>query len=712
MREQNVQKLIEKNINWNSDVIKWYLNNDSFPDFCWFNWNSVLCAFSNWFWWFLTISSTQNNEFSWLLKRWNIYYQIGNGYFSRISKLFNNDKNYSYQCSNFPNYIDKTDKNWDWMWDITIYNSKCFLETYLRTKKYNTDIYIYEYSKQYSEEEWLDWITWTWEYWTHISDIVKTINSDWTINYSVIWKNWKIIFKESNLHWLSLIDLDKNWYKDIITFEKYKSNDWIEYKLLNIYQYDTEKQKYNLNLKNIDSTSIKNFDINWDWKDDLVIQRLDWRSYIYTNKWFVEWFVQNNEIEWDRFELIDINWDWNRDLISFKFFWWSQDYWTYNIFLRKWTNFEKINDSEWFIWNNLKNWKEKCWTKYLTFYIEKQWKRKYIYFNNVEWKYKWVETLPLLNNDDNFFSCWYQETYWEEIWILEFIDNSWISKLKFFLNWTWNNEFNKKNMYSSEITLRERYQLYSKDIRKLTQSDLNWFTLKPSFQKSRTWKLISPNFWVLLIDKHKNTWTNKFIWRTPRIDTWPYDFLVYEDILWWCWQNCSLFNEMIKNTEFIVAVSKWYYFDLKNALSSEKELLAFHELDWWWYIYWVRAYPWSKFTQKDRTVQWTYWPTDIFELLREATVHSWNVRWKLVQKHKWDKYLKLVIYYHFVRERYSYCEERRKWRRYWYLWEESWEKYYCLNKDEYDYMQKLIPFVRSNEVNTTLVLLWMISENN
>ena len=587
MREQNVKKLIEKNINWNTDVIKWYLNNDSFPDFCWFNWSSVLCAFSNWFWWFLSISSTSNNEFSWLLKRWNIYYQIDNNNNNNIFKLFNNDKNHTNQCSNFQNYIDKTDKNWDWLLDITIYNSKCFLETYLRTKKYNTNIYIYEYSKQYSEEEWLDWITWTWEYWTHISDIVKTINSDWTINYSVIWKNWKIIFKESNLHWLSLIDLDKNWYKDIITFEKYKSNNWIEYKLLNIYQYDTENQKYNLNLNNIDATSIKNSDLNWDWKEDLVIQRLDWRSYIYTNKWFVEWFVQNNEIEWDRFELIDIDWDWNKDLISFKFFWWSQDYWTYNIFLKRWMNFEKINDSEWFIWNNLKSWKEKCWINdYITFYIEKQWKRKYIYFNHTEWKYKWIETVPLLNNDDNFFWC-----YW---WFVEY----------------------KKN----DVDQRW-YLIFRDNVFKNMLDNYMWFVYfwyrSGNDRNYRNWEFV-PYTWTTptFLFQQNSHWTKlNYIWNVVNL-LWNKNVNVTKSPNWFPVSDSIWYVTWLRNWKYIsTALVRWRWWSITD---HQTDLLNKYMMNWnkFWYLNWEtliyyklnRQNVWCKtlFVWKIDSFNWTW----------------------------------------------------------------------------------------------------------
>ena len=514
------------------EAIEWYVNNDWLKDFCVSNW----CYLST-KWWTLEFINFWFS-YPWLLKKNNTYLLIDVQWVADYqdylfeTKLFWNKKKVQRLCNNSL-FFQQNDVNWDWNNDVTIMNKSCKKEVYVSKNVFRW-IKLFEYDAKLSDEELIDWLQWDTNLSPHIMEILKQANNDWTINYTIIWSDSQEIFKWEKLHWINLIDLNWDWLKDLITYEKYIKN-WQKYKLINVYQYDSTTKTYKKNIENLDIVWIKNDDINWDWLQDFIIQRLDWKSYLYMNKWLNNNFEIENNVEWDRFDLVDINWDWNKDLISFKFLNWSQDYWTYNIYQRNWTTFDLVNDSNWFLWTNIweiRNWSNKCLWKYFwwytSFYVEKWWRRKYIYFNQQDWKYKWFEWIPLLKNDNNYFWCW--------AWVVEFSSDTEFNKVVYFKDNTWNNEFDYQNSYFhfdtwwSWIFQSSWKRPY---VRKTSHNNISF-----SYKKKNE-QVISNNYWFFILwnDDKKlyaltsyNSWTyndRRDVWNLVRVWMWNWTDTLY-----------------------------------------------------------------------------------------------------------------------------------------------------------------------------------------
>ena len=604
------------------EAVEWYVNNDWLKDFCVINW----CYLST-KWWTLEFIAHWFSH-PWLLKKnnnyliidvWNV---VNSDDYSFETKLFWSRKKVQRLCNN-SNFFQQNDVNWDWNHDITIMNKFCKKEVYISKNEFRW-IRLFEYDSKLSDEEIIDWLQGDTNLSPHIMEILKQSNNDWTINYTIIWSDSQEIFKWEKLHWINLIDLNWDWLKDLITYEKYIKN-WQKYKLINVYQYDSVTKTYKKNIENLDIVWIKNDDINWDWLQDFIIQRLDWKSYLYMNKWLNNNFEIENNVEWDRFDLVDINWDWNKDLISFKFLHWSQDYWTYNIYQRNWTSFDLVNDSNWFLWTNIwevRNWSNKCLWKYFwwytSFYVEKWWRRKYIYFNQQDWKYKWFEWIPLLKNDNNYFWCW--------AWVVEFSSDTDFNKVVYFKDNTWNNEFDYQNSYFhfdtwwSWIFQSSWKRPY---VRKTSHNNISF-----SYKKKNE-EVISNNYWFFILwnDDKKlyaltsyNSWVyndRRDVWHLVRVWMWNWTDTLYS----WSyifkeaqesWHYLESWVLEIRNND----IEKISY-EISTQIQDQK-LRDFTKFVLWSDIYYLRAWDQSNYISPYRA-----WNRYKFTLTRVYKRYMW-----------------------------------------------------------------------------------------
>ena len=619
----------------NSDYIEWYINEDWLKDFCtWWE-----CYISTKTWWllkfqFITIQFYRSWEYighSLLIKNNSLLFFPNVEWYKYDynfkTKIFWSNKSIYNLCD--WKSIERYDANWDWYHDLIVYNKDCKKEVFVNKwwiwnviwNDYkifdDRKAYVYEYSKSLSDETLLDWLSWNADLTSNITEVLKQTNSDWTVNYTILWKDSEVIFLWKNLHWINFIDLNWDWLNDIITYEKYIKN-WQKYNLINVYQYDKIEKKYKMNLENLESVTIKNIDLNWDWLQDFIVQRLDWKSYFYFNKWLNNQFEVESNIDWDRFDIVDINWDWNQDLISFKFLDWSKDYWTYNIYQRNWTSFDLVNDSNWFLWTNIwevKNWSNRCLWRYFwwytSFYVEKWWKRKYIYFNQQDWKYKWFEWVPLLRNDDNYFWCW--------AWIVEFSSDTDFNKVVYFKDNTWNNEFDYEHSYFNFDTWWS--WIFASPWKTPYARKTSHNNIVFSYKKKNE-EVISNNYWFFILwnDDHKlyaltsyNSWVynaRRDVWHLVRVWMWNWTDTLYS----WSY----IFKE---------AQEAWFYLsswvlEIRNNNIQQPFL-------------WYSVFQDQKLKDFTKFVLWS----DVYDY----RISRRNSRDSTLQMREWDKYKNNII---------------------------------------------------------------------
>ena len=417
--------------------------------------------------------------------------------------------------------VDTVDVNWDWIKDIQLPNSEWKYISYV----YNPKTWFYE-NQNYEVWGWniiqvengksnvdtknifknktIKDIDWDW-----VPDTVLTNkNTDWTQNLTItVQKDWmdQQAISLKNISNISYVDLNNDWIKDIIAYNKINNQIWT----FNVYIFDNKKKKY-VNVFDQNWYYLKTKDFNWDWKLDIILKWTDWKIYLYQNNWLNKATLLT-KLDWDNFDILKLNSDKYQDLVTKKLAWKSNwinyyyySFYTYNNSTKK---FDKV------LWPVL-------WKSYKLININNdknydidliQTNSHILYYMNKNWKYSYLDSaisysIEKLNNDDknNLIVKKYSSTKKDYVTnVYRYLKNSdkfekilnewlWYYVNKVDLNSDWNQDLilqskNWKTIYYYN-SKSKKYE-YLDAVKNFTKDYVRYYANTPVFNKSNKWYL-------------------------------------------------------------------------------------------------------------------------------------------------------------------------------------------------------------------------------
>ena len=481
----------------------------------------------------------------------------------------------------------RQDVNWDWINDLYITNSQTWKIEWYVHKKEIWSLHVFEFDNSF-DNWWLknndNFINEWWE-------IIKSSNSDWTINVILYWQNWNQVLTLKNIHWYEFIDINKDWNKELIAYENYELN-WTEFKKLHFYVFENWKYVKKLQLN---SLWYKLFDLTWNNIDEIFNNSLDWKTKLYS---FIDnEFILNENDFWE-IELRDLNKDWIKEIISKNKLNWTELY-KFDFYSNNWWQLNKLSWS-WLIWYQI---------DYDSF-----WDINWDWYNDIIVRKWWLWKALYTKNWENWF--WFHNINW-----IPFIQmwSSWIFKINrafFWIDWKNNLYFInfKKNSNQPEV---------------LDWKNMYWFDYKFWFIYSLFSNITFENWYSKLSRLNSsNSWVY-FIWTNSIKETWIV-FNNYEnrnqiimDFEWTTYKNTKT------NDYFWFELSNWNFWMYINwnIFISKSDTNKYIE---WWEIKWQRRPTswWSEF----------YWIENKFPIIAKIN-NDWEYSWLYliyVQKEKHD----------------------------------------------------------------------------